>query len=114
MANEFARALRKRMTPEETKLWAHLREWRKTRRYHFRRQVPLGGYIVDFACLTRRLVLEIDAAQHTTPGHRARDAVRDATLSAMGFRVLRFDNGEMRENFEGVVETVLAVLHGRK
>jgi very-short-patch-repair endonuclease len=59
MANELARQLRKTMTPQEVKLWVHLRKWR-SRGFHFRRQAPRGGYIVDFVCLRERLVIEVD------------------------------------------------------
>ena len=63
MANEKARALRKRLTPQEVKLWVKLREL-KTFGFHFRRQVPIGPYIVDFATLSARVVVEIDGGQH--------------------------------------------------
>ena len=59
MANENARYLRKTMTPQEVKLWVHLRSWR-ARGYHFRRQVPNGRAIVDFACLKQRIIVEVD------------------------------------------------------
>ncbi len=113
MANSFARALRKQMTPYETRLWAHLRPLR-AKGYHFRRQVPLGAYIVDFACLPRRLVIEVDGQQHGEAFHKQADVVRDAALAEMGFRVLRFWNGELTRDFEGVMEAILAVLEGRK
>src|SRR3954465_973228 len=63
MANEIARALRKRMTPQEVKLWVHLRSWR-TRGFHFRRQAPRDDFIVDFVCLKHRLIVEVDGGQH--------------------------------------------------
>ncbi len=76
MANEVARALRKSMTPQEVKLWASLRELR-TLGHHFRRQSPLAGFIVDFECRRRQLVLEVDGNQHGLDAHRRRDEVRD-------------------------------------
>jgi very-short-patch-repair endonuclease len=105
MANEIARHLRKVMTPQEVKLWVHLRALKK-QGFHFRRQVPREGFVVDFACLKSRLVIEIDGAQHGEPGHSMRDAERDARLKAAGFRVLRFWNNEVNENLDGVVETI--------
>lgn len=113
MANAFARALRKRLTPEETRLWAHLRQWR-AKGWHFRRQVPLGDFIVDFACLTQRLVIEVDGLQHREPQHREADAARDRALNDMGFRVLRLSNGDVKHDFEGAMDTILAVLERRR
>ncbi len=104
MANESARALRKRMTPQEVKLWVHLRAL-KGQGFHFRRQAPREGYIVDFACLKAKLVIEIDGAQHGEPRQMQRDVERDAKLVAAGFKVLRFWNNEVNENLDGVVET---------
>lgn len=105
MPNEIARRLRKTMTPQETKLWVRLRELR-AQGLHFRRQVPRAGYIVDFACLKSKLIIEIDGAQHGQPVHSARDGQRDAKLTAAGFRVLRFWNNELNENLDAVVETI--------
>ena len=64
-------------TRQEARLWLHLRDLRK-QGYHFRRQVPIDGYIVDFACYHPKLVIEIDGGQHSYPGHAKRDAERDA------------------------------------
>src|SRR5436190_21645890 len=75
MANEIARALRKRMTPQEIKLWVHLRSWRR-RGYHFRRQSPRSGYIVDFVCMKQKLIVEVDGGQHNFDDHAARDRSR--------------------------------------
>ncbi len=105
MANEIARVLRKRMTPQEVKLWVHLRAL-KDQGLHFRRQVPREGYIVDFACLKSKVVVEIDGAQHGEEGHLRRDAERDLRLATAGFKVLRFWNNEVNENLDGVVETI--------
>lgn len=101
------------MTPEEARLWVQLRGWR-AKDWHFRRQVPLGGFIVDFACLTRRLVIEVDGLQHRELTHLQRDAVRDATLAEMGFRVLRIANADVKRDFDGVVHMILATLEGRR
>jgi very-short-patch-repair endonuclease len=105
VANEAARHLRKVMTPQEVKLWVHLRGLKK-QGFHFRRQVPKDGFIVDFACLKSKLIVEIDGAQHAEPGHQERDMKRDARLEAAGFVILRFWNNEVNENLDAVVETI--------
>ena len=63
MANELARGLRKRLTPQEVKLWVRLREL-KSLGYHFRRQAPIGPYVVDFVSFRYQLVIEVDGGQH--------------------------------------------------
>ncbi|SEC68718.1 Very-short-patch-repair endonuclease [Rhizobiales bacterium GAS188] len=107
MANAIARSLRKRMTPQEVKLWVKLREL-KEQGFHFRRQVPRGSYIVDFACLRQRVVIEVDGSQHGTEDHSRRDVVRDRHLASDGLVTLRFWNVEIDRNLDGVVETILA------
>ena len=109
MANQTARRLRKTLTPQEVKVWNHLRSWRK-RGFHFRRQAPRKGFIVDFVCLKHRLVVEIDGGQHNLEAHTASDAKRDQTLVRAGFRVLRFWNSDVDSNLDGVLETIDAVL----
>ena len=113
MANEIARHLRKAMTPQEVKLWVHLRALKK-QGFHFRRQVPREGFIVDFACRKSRLVIEIDGAQHGEHGHLQRDVERDAKLRAAGFTVLRFWNNEVNENLASVVETIYREADARR
>lgn len=105
MANERARKLRKTMTPQEVKLWIHLRSWR-AKGFHFRRQAPRYRYIVDFVCLRHRLVIELDGGQHNFSSHAERDRVRDVRFSENGFRVLRFWNNDVDKNLEGVLETI--------
>jgi very-short-patch-repair endonuclease len=70
--------------------------------------VPLGDYVVDFACLEARLVVEVDGGQHGEQGKR--DAARTAWLEAQGFRVLRFWNNEVLGNTDGVIETIRRAL----
>src|SRR5688500_8791032 len=93
----FARHLRHEMTPTEKRLWKLLRA--NGLGYRFRRQVPRGPYILDFACLERRLVIELDGGQHADS---EKDVIRDAWLAARGFRVLRFWNRELLHNLDGV------------
>jgi very-short-patch-repair endonuclease len=102
MANEIARGLRKRMTRQEVKLWVHLRSWKK-RGFHFRRQAPRAGHIVDFVCLKQRLIVEVDGGQHNFDAHARRDAERDGHFADEGFRTLRFWNNEIDRNLEGVL-----------
>ena len=75
MSNTFARALRKSMTDAERKLWRGLR-LRQMCGHKFRRQFPLGNYIVDFVCLEARLIIEVDGGQHADQKYG--DAERDA------------------------------------
>jgi very-short-patch-repair endonuclease len=105
MANKTARSLRKRMTPQEVKLWVHLRSWRE-RGYHFRRQAPRAGYVVDFVCLKHCLIIEVDGGQHNLESHAARDASRDGQFVAQGYRVLRFWNNDIDTNLEGVLQRI--------
>jgi very-short-patch-repair endonuclease len=105
MANTRARQLRKLMTPQEVKLWIHLRSWKK-RGFHFRRQAPRDGYILDFVCLRARLVVEVDGGQHGFRPNEYRDRRRDAHFVGAGFRVLRFWNNEVDRNLDGVLSSI--------
>ncbi|WP_203292616.1 endonuclease domain-containing protein [Maricaulis parjimensis] len=107
-----ARLLRKRMTPHEVKLWAALRLLR-SQGIRFRRQVPLGAYIVDFACFDPKLVIEVDGSQHTLDSHARRDRERDAWLERQGFAVLRMWNHEVNDNFDGVMDAIGEYLRGK-
>jgi very-short-patch-repair endonuclease len=102
-----ARALRKAMTPQEVKLWVQLRKLRPEG-LHFRRQAPVDGYVLDFACFKHRVIVEVDGSQHAEDRGLSHDARRDAHFAAHGFRTLRFWNSEIDANLHGVVETILA------
>ena len=78
--------------------------------YHFRKQAPIANYIVDFACFSQRVIIEVDGVQHSMPGGRATDAARDADLSWRNFKVLRFRNDEVRDTMQGVMLEILAAL----
>jgi very-short-patch-repair endonuclease len=106
VANSNARALRKRLTPQEVKLWVKLREL-KPLGFHFRRQAPIGRYIVDFASFGSRVVIEIDGGQHNLPEGAQSDRARGAFLRSQGFKVLRFWNSDVDQNLEGVMESIL-------
>lgn len=109
MANQIARQLRKTETIAEKRLWQELRKLR-TQGYHFRRQHPIEGFIVDFACLAQRLIVEVDGAQHQLAENRTADAARDDRLKWCGYHVLRFGNGDIRERLDGVILEILAAL----
>ena len=109
MANETARRLRRATTRQEARLWLRLRELRK-HGFHFRRQVPIDGFIVDFACYHPKVAIEIDGGQHSYAGHAKRDASRDACLVLSDFKVLRFWNNDVDRNLRGVMRTILLEL----
>ena len=110
MANENARALRKRLTPQEVKLWVKLREL-KPLGFHFRRQAPIGRYIVDFVSFRSQLIIEADGGQHGMQDGARSDQVRDALLQSQGFKILRFWNSDIDANLAGVMESVLSALN---
>ncbi len=109
----IARGLRKRATEHERILWRHLRD-RQLSAFKFRRQVPLGGYVVDFACFESKVVVELDGSQHATKQGRATDAIRDALLAEAGFRVLRFWNRQVTKELPMVLETIYEVCRSRQ
>lgn len=102
----LARKLRKEMTPAERLLWSRLRD-RRLAGFKFRRQVPVGPYIVDFLCAEARVIVEIDGGQHNFPDARAQDQERTRFLEAKGYKVLRFWNNEVLGNLEGVLTVIL-------
>ena len=109
---ERSRQLRKTMTPEEVRLWIQLRHLR-TDGFHFRRQTPLLGYYPDFVCLRHKLIVELDGSHHgDDPDQATHDERRDQRLSAVGFRVIRFQNGEVWENLDGLLATIMGALTG--
>jgi very-short-patch-repair endonuclease len=109
LANANARALRKRLTPQEVKLWTKLREL-KPLGFHFRRQAPIGRYIVDFVSFKFRIVVEIDGGQHALPEGSQSDRERDTFLQSQGFKVHRYWNSDVDQNLEGVAENILLAL----
>ena len=109
MANERARTLRKSMSSAERLLWRGLRS-RQVDGARFRRQHPIGPYIVDFVCLERRLVVEVDGGQHTEDDHIASDARRDRWLAREGYCVTRVSTTDVYTNLAGVLDTIWATL----
>jgi very-short-patch-repair endonuclease len=104
---KYARDLRQSQTDAERKLWWRLRDRRLTE-FKFRRQHPLGPFVVDFCCAEARLVIELDGGQHAL--QRNSDAARTEFLEAQGYRVLRFWNNEILTNIEGVLHRIVAAL----
>ncbi|HEY1781191.1 MAG TPA: endonuclease domain-containing protein [Roseiarcus sp.] len=100
-----ARALRRNATSAERRLWQVLRR-KQVGGFRFRRQVILGGFVADFACLEARLVLEVDGATHGTDDQVTRDLMRTDALGAQGFAVLRFTNDDVYRNLDDVAETI--------
>ncbi len=94
-----AQALRRQGTPAERKLWY---EFLRTLPETFTRQKPLGPYIMDFYCSSRRLAIELDGESHFVPEGQRYDASRTSALASLGIRVLRFTNLEVAESFESV------------
>ena len=78
--------------------------------FHFRRQAPLGPYIVDFICFGSSVIVEADGGEHGLPEGTERDRIRDAFLRSQGFQILRFWNSDIDQNLEGVMETIFAAL----
>ena len=98
-----ARQLRGNPTDAERALWSILRR-RQVSGYKFRRQAPIGNYIVDFVCFELRLVIEVDGGHHVeSAGY---DAARTAWLEGEGFRVIRFWNNQVLQEMEGVREAI--------
>ena len=97
-----AKTLRQSMTDAEQRLWYRLRAHRLSGA-SFRRQFPIGRYIVDFVCLDARVIVELDGGQHADS---IKDAARDGWLRSQGSKVLRFWNNDVLSNTNGVVQTI--------
>ena len=98
-----AKALRTNQTDAEQRLWYHLRAQRFMG-LKFKRQKPVGSYIVDFVCMERQLIIELDGGQHAEQA--TYDQQRDTWLRCQGYSVLRFWNNEVMQQLEGVLEQV--------
>jgi adenine-specific DNA-methyltransferase len=107
MTREFAKVLRKQMTDAERRLWRHLRN-RGLGGWKFKRQYPVGPYIVDFICVEKNVVIEVDGGQHAE--NEEMDLQRSAYLNKMGYTVLRFWNNEVLQETEAVLEAIFALL----
>jgi very-short-patch-repair endonuclease len=107
LTRQRARRLRREETDAERKLWTRLRS-RKLRGAKFRRQVPIGSFIADFAVIERKLVVELDGGQHLEQA--ARDTARTAYLAQRGFRVIRFWDHEVLLDLDAVIARIEAAL----
>jgi very-short-patch-repair endonuclease len=96
------------MTDAERKLWSRLRGSQTG--FYFRRQTPIGDYVVDFVCVKEKLVVEVDGGQHYTDEGMKQDNRREQFLQSQGFRVLRFSNIDALKNEDGVIEKIVEKL----
>ena len=99
--------MRSNMTDEERKLWEILRAHRFYG-YKFKRQVLIGNYIVDFLCPEKNLIIEIDGGQHNEPSNIEYDEKRTEYLKQQGYKVLRFWNDEVWNNFADVIDKIIS------
>ncbi len=100
-----ARDLRATQTPAERLLWEALRG-RKLGGYKFRRQHPIGRHILDFVCVERRLVIELDGAHHTREDQGRYDQERTGHLEQYGYQVIRFPNAAVLSNLDAVLDRI--------
>ncbi len=103
---QHAKKMRQEMTPWEFQLWQQLKG-KKLDGHKFRRQQPVGRYIVDFINIEKKLIIELDGSQHV---ESTDDKRRDEYMQCEGYRVLRFWNNEVNENIEGVLSRILSAL----
>ena len=104
-----ARSMRRAMTEAEQALWNELRAHRLMG-LSFRRQLPVAGYIVDFACADHRLIVEVDGSRHAGDNAIVYDQVRTARLQADGWTVLRVWNDEVLKNIDAVCDGIIRTI----
>jgi very-short-patch-repair endonuclease len=104
-----ARTLRCQSTPLESRLWSLLRD-RRLVDFKFRRQVPIGRFVADFACFDAKLIVELDGSQHAENPY---DTQRDAELAQRGFQILRVWNSDLTSNRDGVLEAIYTAARER-
>ncbi|MDO8686837.1 MAG: endonuclease domain-containing protein [Candidatus Berkelbacteria bacterium] len=102
---ERRKELRNKSTPQETLLWSKLKNSQTG--FKFRRQHSIGGYIVDFYCPSKRLVIEIDGSQHFEKDNQEYDEIRTKFFEGLDIEVLRFTNAEINTNIDGVVQKIM-------
>jgi very-short-patch-repair endonuclease len=108
-----AKRLRANTTPHERALWRALKEI-PTDGTHFRRQAPIGPYVVDFLCPAKRLIIELDGGHHNDDETAQRDQERQAWLEKEGYRVVRFWNSDITADLNAVLEQVYVALYGSR
>ena len=104
-----ARRLRNNMTEQEKKLWYYLRK-RFINNCRFRRQYPIGNYVVDFICREKNLIIELDGGQHNETKAIIYDKERTEYLESRGFKVIRFWNNDIDTNIETVLSKIVKIL----
>jgi very-short-patch-repair endonuclease len=108
---QLAKNLRKRSTDAEKLLWKYLRA-KRLLGLKFKRQQPMGMYIIDFVCFEKKLVIELDGGQHAI--NLEMDKMRDFWLEEQGFRVLHIWNSDVFSNIQGVLQTIMADCSGKQ
>jgi very-short-patch-repair endonuclease len=108
-----ARKLRANTTPHERMLWRALKEI-PVDGTHFRRQAPIGPYIVDFFCPAKRLIIELDGGHHNDDENAKRDRERQTWLEQEGYRVIRFWNSEIAGDLTAALERIYVELYGSR
>ncbi|MDN4986887.1 endonuclease domain-containing protein [Bradyrhizobium sp. WYCCWR 13022] len=109
----MAKKLRADATPHERMLWRALKEL-PMEGSHFRRQAPIGSYIVDFLCPAKHLIIELDGGHHNEDATAARDLERQRWLENEGCRVIRFWNSEITSDLTAVLERIYVELYGSR
>ena len=105
---QLARNLRKYSTPHELKLWRLLRS-RRFMGLKFRRQHPIGDYIIDFCCPEKKIIIELDGGGHSRTHQVREDRKRDETLKEKGWQTVRVWNYELDKNIKGVLEKIYEI-----
>ena len=108
-----AKKLRANSTPHERILWRALKEL-PINGSHFRRQAPIGPYVVDFFCPPERLIIELDGGHHNEDEEAERDRARQDWLENEGYRVIRFWNSEITSDLTAVLERIYVELYGSR
>jgi very-short-patch-repair endonuclease len=108
-----AKKLRANTTPHERILWRALKEL-PIEGTHFRRQAPIGPYVMDFFCPADRLIIELDGGHHNEDATAERDSERQAWLEQQGYKVIRFWNSDVASDLNAVMEMIYVELHGAR
>lgn len=108
-----AKAMRRQMTPPEARLWQAVRAGRMNG-LKWRRQHPVGPFILDFYCAVAALAVEVDGAVHDDPDQIARDRRRTAWLERQGLKVIRIASVDVRDDLDGVLDYVLRTVRERR
>jgi len=108
-----AKKLRANTTPHERALWRALKEL-PVEGTHFRRQAPIGAYVVDFFCPAKRLIVELDGGHHNDDETTIRDRERQTWLEQEGYRVIRFWNSDITGDLNAVLERIYIELYGSR